>query len=88
MDFIIVQRVVKNFVVIDEQPIIVFIIVQSLQGHVEQGEEKEDQNVEQQYLKNVKMFTNYVDTTSIDIKALGCFKQHPKFANLEGATKD
>lgn len=88
MDFIIVQRVVKDFVVIDEQAIIVFIIVQSLQGHVEQGEEKEDQDVEQQYLKNVKMFTNYVDTTSTNIKTLGCFKQHPKFANLEGATKD
>jgi hypothetical protein len=42
LDFIIVQRVVKDFVVIDEQPIIVFIIVQSLQGHVEQGEEKKD----------------------------------------------
>jgi hypothetical protein len=52
-------------------------------------EKKKDQDVEQQeYPKSVKMFTNYVGTTSTNTKALGCFKQHLKFANLEGATKD
>jgi hypothetical protein len=80
---------VKDFDVVDEQPIIVFIIMQSIQGHIVQGEGKKDQDVEQQeYPKSVKMFTNYVDTTSTNTKALGCFKQHPKFANLEGATTD